>query len=59
MGTLKMCPNCSRKPSSGYFWVYRCKKCKDYFCYHCPGSNSAKRCPHCYSEAFEKDSTVN
>lgn len=31
--------------------IYQCTQCGKVFCYECPGSNGARRCPRCSSES--------
>jgi DNA-directed RNA polymerase subunit RPC12/RpoP len=51
MTKYSACPNCGRKATWGRVPIYECSRCGKRFCYECPGSNGARRCPKCQSES--------
>lgn len=54
---ISQCPNCGSNKNdiswlAAYFDVYECQRCNQKFCYHCPGSNGGRECPHCGSTDY-------
>lgn len=54
--SLPACPGCGYNSKAGlttsHFTIYKCSECGHLFCYKCPDSNGARKCPDCGSTHF-------